>query len=789
MFPSLSAKKTKIFIFFLLASFSIQEAFSQDLNISDPQIMQRLNMLPEGIRSDVLKQISEQDQINNSEQLVTDSLRESARTEGASKDKSEKVFGQDFFSYSPVSPTPFSDLPIKSEIVLSEGDKLELFINGSSGNDGIIPLTIALDGTVLFKEFGKVTLSGLTFEEAEQKLSVFLSQFIIFSDVSLTLTELSVVEVSVVGAVNSPGIYRVNPASSIVGILQYAGGISDFGSFRNVEHRTGSQSTEIDLYDFLISGKQIKSRPVRSGDIIFVKPRNNTIEIDGEVKRPGIYEIFNETTLSEVLALALGSNEVSDIENVYIETSLGGSVVPSENKDLDFKGISRIYVPKLALKFSENIRVYGPLLGRKIFSEFPSNFEDFIKSISFSEEVYPYFSVLLSRNILSDFTYELMPFSLSDQETYKNISLKKTENIVLFFKASDFLSPKPKSFGWSNGLDEVQINLVSQMIDDYSLALIGDFYNENLNFPVFGNIDLPQFITFTGGLRDSAEKDNIQFVDFKNNSSFTVDLQNSSKYFASGISTIFAPSSKKELLAVSITGEVNYPGVYEMLPGDTLQMLYAKAGGLTEEASKRSIIFTRESIKQKEEQAILKSRSDLLDSIINNIANPSISGNIPPINLDLVNLYDLSKNLTPVGRLVGELSPSSNTSKTLKLEDSDYIFVPREPSTVNIIGEVQSPITVSYDIYNDDVLHYINASGGFTEYSDKNAIYIIKSNGTSIPYKRSIFSIDQVVIEPGDTVVVPKKFLQVRGLALLSVASKTLSEIAFTAASLNAIQN
>ena len=127
----------------------------------------------------------------------------------------------------------------------------------------------------------------------------------------------------------------------------------------------------------------------------------------------------------------------------------------------------------------------APLWGEK-FSEFPSNFEDFIKSISFSEEVYPYFSVLLSRNILSDFTYELMPFSLSDQETYKNISLKKTENIVLFFKASDFLSPKPKSFGWSNGLDEVQINLVSQMIDDYSLALKGDFYNENLNFQFLG---------------------------------------------------------------------------------------------------------------------------------------------------------------------------------------------------------------------------------------------------------------------------------------------------------------
>ena len=49
-------------------------------------------------------------------------------------------------------------------------------------------------------------------------------------------------------------------------------------------------------------------------------------------------------------------------------------------------------------------------------------------------------------------------------------------------------------------------------------------------------------------------------------------------------------------MSVSIEGEVVYPGVYEMLPGDTLQVIYEKAGGFTEEASNRSILFTREGV-------------------------------------------------------------------------------------------------------------------------------------------------------------------------------------------------
>ena len=45
------------------------------------------------------------------------------------------------------------------------------------------------------------------------------------------------------------------------------------------------------------------------------------------------------------------------------------------------------------------------------------------------------------------------------------------------------------------------------------------------------------------------------------------------------------------------------------------------------------------------------------------------------------------------------------------------------------------------------------------------------------------------MLRPGDTIVVPKKLLQVRGLALVSTASKVISDVAFSAASLNSLNN
>ena len=53
-------------------------------------------------------------------------------------------------------------------------------------------------------------------------------------------------------------------------------------------------------------------------------------------------------------------------------------------------------------------------------------------------------------------------------------------------------------------------------------------------------------------------------------------------------------------ITVSISGEVKRPGQYVVSSGSTLQDLYDLAGGEKERAHEKGIIFSRESIKEKE---------------------------------------------------------------------------------------------------------------------------------------------------------------------------------------------
>ena len=83
---------------------------------------------------------------------------------------------------------------------------------------------------------------------------------------------------------------------------------------------------------------------------------------------------------------------------------------------------------------------------------------------------------------------------------------------------------------------------------------------------------------------------------------------------------------------------------------------------------------------------------------------------------------------------------------------------------------------------------YITAAGGFSDYADKRAVFVIKANGLSVVAGTNVFS-GQVKIEPGDTIVVPRNLNQLEALPMISMATKIISDIAFSAASLNAIRD
>lgn len=109
----------------------------------------------------------------------------------------------------------------------------------------------------------------------------------------------------------------------------------------------------------------------------------------------------------------------------------------------------------------------------------------------------------------------------------------------------------------------------------------------------------------------------------------------------------------------------------------------------------------------------------------------------------------------------------------LKLVDEDYIYVPREPNYVLILGDVYNQMSLPYN-ERKSVDYYLQQMGGFQESASQDTVYIIKANGKIISKTQfsSIFNIyfsvdwdrrrllfarefNNIILDQGDTIVVP----------------------------------
>ena len=132
----------------------------------------------------------------------------------------------------------------------------------------------------------------------------------------ITLDEIRNIKVYVLGNVPSPGLYTLNGNSNVMHALSVAGGISENGSFRNIEiKRDGKLISSTDLYSILIYGDTSSNTSLRSGDVILVKPIKKVVSISGAVSRPAIYELNNDENLNTLINFSGGIT--GDFVKVY----------------------------------------------------------------------------------------------------------------------------------------------------------------------------------------------------------------------------------------------------------------------------------------------------------------------------------------------------------------------------------------------------------------------------------------------------------------------------------------
>ena len=82
--------------------------------------------------------------------------------------------------------------------------------------------------------------------------------------------------------------------------------MTEVGSLREIllKRADGSEYT-FDLYDLLINGDRSKDITIESGDTILINPAKQFVELNGLVKRPGIYEVLASDDLGSLINFGL----------------------------------------------------------------------------------------------------------------------------------------------------------------------------------------------------------------------------------------------------------------------------------------------------------------------------------------------------------------------------------------------------------------------------------------------------------------------------------------------------
>jgi protein involved in polysaccharide export with SLBB domain len=249
-----------------------------------------------------------------------------------------------------------------------------------------------------------------------------------------------------------------------------------------------------------------------------------------------------------------------------------------------------------------------------------------------------------------------------------------------------------------------------------------------------------------------------------------------------------------EKIQVTMGGEFRFPGKYAVRKGERLSSVIERAGGYTTNAYMKAGVFTRVSTQKTQQEAIEKLIEALETSIAEKgqeigaaLDREDLESNKQLLEVRSALVTQLRKTKAQGRVIVSLLDPEAmkGSGQDIFLEDGDRLHVPPKMNVVNVVGRVYNPTGVVYDPTNDTVGHYLKTVGGPTESGDKDNIFVLKANGSVVSRSNAsggFFSGGFMAskVDPGDSVVVPQKLIQVRTMKDIKDISQILYQVAVT---------
>jgi polysaccharide biosynthesis/export protein len=224
---------------------------------------------------------------------------------------------------------------IRSTYLLGPDDQLE--ISGPELTDlGNKPVRIDSEGYIQVPLAGRVHVAGMTVQQTEQELDKALSAYIRQPQIVVNVAEVRSQPVSILGAVNTPGVHQIQGRKTLMEMLASAGGIrQDAGYSVRITREldwgciplpkaeidpTGKFSVaEVNLKEIMDAKNPEENIQIFPHDVISV-PKAEMVYVIGEVRRSGGFVLgeHQSITVLQALSLAEGLNTGADTKHAKI---------------------------------------------------------------------------------------------------------------------------------------------------------------------------------------------------------------------------------------------------------------------------------------------------------------------------------------------------------------------------------------------------------------------------------------------------------------------------------------
>lgn len=656
------------------------------------------------------------------------------------------IFGSEL--YTSMSPNFEPNLKMATPVnyVLGPDDELLVTVYGVQEYNG--ELLVSDEGNINIPNVGQVRVAGLTIEAATQKIKTVMgnSGYPYLknggSKLSVTLNKIRSIKVTVIGA-NRPANYTLSSLSTVFNVLYVAGGPTEFGSFREIELvRNNRVERKVDLYRMLLKGDQSDNVGLKDNDIIRIPVYKKRVEIQGQVKRPGIFEVLPGESFQQIVDFASG----------FTDTAYTAVVKTFQNSDRERKVKDLV-----AADFSQ----YQPQSGdvfvvSKILNRFQNRVK--INGAVFRPDAYELTNGLTVAELIrrADGLKE-------DAYTGRAQVIRLQEDLsrsILSFDVRKALNGDATNNLLLKREDEVLISSVLDLRDSFKITIQGEIRMPG-EYNYVDNLTLRDVILQAGGFTDAAYKnieiarlikrDSILATDNRASSIINTEVDGDLSITSASISispfdviTVRRKAGYVIPESVFISGQVQYPGPYALSSrNERVSDLIKRSGGYTPDANPDGAYIKRMLTDEE------RKKKEAAKEIQRNISSKDTA---TLRDLD----EDIQKDFVRVPLDLEEIMNNPGSIQDLVLRINDELVIPKFDGQVKISGgvllETQVPFNSRYSFKE-----YISSAGGYASDAWKKNAYVVYANGKAATTRRFLFLKYFPKIQPGSEIIIPKR--------------------------------